>query len=160
MRKNFRLNELEARDLEVINFLEGARNESELIKNALIFYKKAIEKNVIFDTNINNEDMWDKIFETAVPLQLIKEDRERVKEKLIKQKKKEEKLRMKELTALTIKSDKVDSPDKELEVEASQIETEEVDSPDNDETEMIVKFDSFDSVPLSFDDVIEDSGDM
>ena len=36
MRKNFRLNESEARDLEVINFLEGARNESELIKNALI----------------------------------------------------------------------------------------------------------------------------
>ena len=152
MRKNFRLNESEARDLEVINFLEGARNESELIKNALIFYKKAIEKNVIFDTNINNEDMWDKIFETAVPLQLIKEDRERVKEKLIKQKKKEEKLRMKELTALTIKSDEVDSPDND--------ETEEVDKSDNDETEMIVKFDSFDNVPLSFDDVIEDSGDM
>lgn len=152
MRKNFRLNESEARDLEVINFLEGARNESELIKNALIFYKKAIEKNVIFDTNISNEDMWDKIFETAVPLQLIKEDRERVKEKLIKQKKKEEKLRMKELTALTIKSDEVDSSDND--------ETEEVDKSDNDETEMIVKFDSFDSVPLSFDDVIEDSGDM
>ena len=136
----------------MINFLEGARNESELIKNALIFYKKAIEKNVIFDTNINNEDMWDKIFETAVPLQLIKEDRERVKEKLIKQKKKEETLRMKELTALTIKSDEVDSPDND--------ETEEVDKSDNDETEMIVKFDSFDNVPLSFDDVIEDSGDM
>lgn len=152
MRKNFRLNESEARDLEVINFLEGARNESELIKNALIFYKKAIEKNVIFDTNISNEDMWDKIFETAVPLQLIKEDRERVKEKLIKQKKKEEKLRMKELTALTIKSDEVDSPDND--------ETEEVDKSDNDETEMIVKFDSFDNEPLSFDDVIEDSGDM
>lgn len=141
MRKNFRLSETEARDLEVINFLEGARNESELIKNALIFYKKAIEKNVIFDTNIKNDDMWDNIFETAVPLQLIKEDREKVKEKLIKQKKREEKQRMKELTAVENPVDNVDNV---------------TDSNDDRVDEIKIEYDNTDKEVLTIDDIIED----
>lgn len=145
MRKNFRLSETEARDLEVINFLEGARNESELIKNALIFYKKAIEKNVIFDTNIKNDDMWDNIFETAVPLQLIKEDREKVKEKLIKQKKREEKQRMKELTTVEIPVDNVDN--------ITNINNDKVD-------EIKIENDNVDKMVLLLDDIIEDEGDM
>lgn len=96
MRKNFRLNEEETRDIEVIEFLGKARNEADLIKNALLFYKKAIEKKVIFDTNICTEEMWDNIFETSVPLGLIKEDREDVKRKLLKQKAKENKRIIKE----------------------------------------------------------------
>lgn len=85
MKKNYRFNEDEKRDKEVIDFLSSARNETELVKSALIFYKKAIEKRVIFDTNVINEDVWDNIFESAVPLKLVSEDRARVKAKIIKQ---------------------------------------------------------------------------
>lgn len=109
MKKNYRFNEKEQRDKEVLEFLESARNETELVKNALVFYKKAIEKRVVFDTNINSDDMWDNVFESAVALKFIEEDRDKVKKKLLKQLKKEHK----EETNVAELSDSLDCIDTE-----------------------------------------------
>lgn len=146
MKKNFRLNEADGRDKEVIDFLNNVRNESEIIKNALLFYKKALEKKVIYDNNYNNESMWNDIFETAVPLQLIKKDREKVKKEIIRQKKKEEKQRMKELVKIEIEDDNSD-------------EIDNISINDNDNSDTTTS-DNYGKELLDINDVIEDTEDM
>ena len=82
IRKNFRMNDDNKRDIEIMEMLDKSYNESELIKNALYFYKKAIDKNVVLEATLSDNDMWDRVFENAYPLGLIKESKEMAKDKL------------------------------------------------------------------------------
>ena len=80
MRVDMRVNDEKEKD--IIDFLELSNNKSRLIKNALIFYKKAIDKNIVFDMTLEKEDAWDKIFDDGVPAGLFKDKKENVKELL------------------------------------------------------------------------------
>lgn len=91
MKKNYRFSENNSRDKELLEFLKNAKNETELVKDALMFYKKAVEKRVIFDTNVMLDDTWTEVFDTAISLKLVSEDKEKVKASLIRQMEKDNK---------------------------------------------------------------------
>lgn len=80
--QNFRLNE--EKDKEIIELLDMSSNASGLIKNAILFYKKAIDRNLVFEPSLDKEDAWSKVFDDAVPLNLIKDSKENIKEDLKK----------------------------------------------------------------------------